>query len=97
MEKECTCGQQFRTGEDYRDHLPCTAELDKIRAHPEYQAMLANLTNTQNRCTQLLEGVREAKRIMLTRDVDRLVRCDTVLEILCNTANPPIKSDSGPG
>lgn len=95
---ECSCGRLFRTAADYCDHLPCEpADLARVRAHPEYQAMLANLTNVQNRCTQLLEGVREAKRIMLTRDVDRLVRCDAVLEILCNTANPPIKSDSGPG
>ena len=30
---ECTCGESFRTGEDYRDHLPCggTPEEKRIR------------------------------------------------------------------
>ena len=71
MEKECTCGQQFRTGEDYRDHLPCTAELDKIRAHPEYQAMLTNLTNTQNRCSQFLMAMRRTRKGLRDHSLSR--------------------------
>ncbi len=91
---ECYCGRLFRTAADYCDHLPCEpTDLARVRAHPEYQAMLTNLTNTQNRCTQLLEGMREAKRIMLSRGVDSLIRCDTVLENLRNAVNPLPKSD----
>jgi hypothetical protein len=71
MEKECTCGQQFRTAEDYRDHLPCTAELDKVRAHPEYQAMFTNLTNTQKRCTQLLEAMRRTRKELRNHSMSR--------------------------
>jgi len=60
---ECYCGRLFRLAEDYRDHLPCeAADLAKVRAHPEYQAMLMNLTNTQNRCNQLLEAMRRTRR-----------------------------------
>ncbi len=24
---ECVCNQTFRTGEDYRDHLPCVRQI----------------------------------------------------------------------
>lgn len=27
---ECTCGQKFRDGEDYRDHLPCDGPEDAL-------------------------------------------------------------------
>ena len=38
------------------------AKLREVRAHPEYQAMLANLTSTQNRCAQFLMAMRRARK-----------------------------------
>jgi len=36
--------------------------LDYVREHPEYKAMLENLTATQARCTELLDMYRACKR-----------------------------------
>ena len=42
---------------------PVTAavELVVLRAHPEYQQMLSNLTNTQERCTRQEQDIRDLK------------------------------------
>ena len=88
MSKECTCGQQFRTAEDYRDHLPCTTELDNVRAHPEYQAMFTNLTNTQARCKVLLESLRAVKQHIKTHGLEKEPRFETILTIANHGLNP---------
>lgn len=28
---ECLCDEKFRTGEDYRDHLPCDAVVKQVK------------------------------------------------------------------
>lgn len=38
------------------------SKLEAVRKHPEYLAMLANLTATQARCTELLDQYRTLKR-----------------------------------
>ncbi len=69
---ECSCGRLFRTAEDYRDHLPCEpADLARVRAHPEYQAMLTNLTNTQNRCNKFLETMRRTRKGLRDHSLSR--------------------------
>ena len=69
---ECYCGRLFRLAEDYRDHLPCeAADLVKARTHPEYQAMLANLTNTQNRCTKFLMAMRRTRKGLRDHSLNR--------------------------
>lgn len=35
---------------------------DEVRQHPEYQAMLANLTATQARCTEQEQRIRDQER-----------------------------------
>jgi hypothetical protein len=32
MSDKCSCGEKFRTAEDFRDHLPCPASTDRIDA-----------------------------------------------------------------
>lgn len=84
---ECACGRLFRFAEDYRDHLPCTAaDTARVRAHPEYQAMLENLSNTQARCTVLLEGLRAVKKDL----ADEGYRVeDDILYKVNRAINPP--------
>ena len=43
MAKCDNCGDLFRTGEDFRDHLPCETELQRLR----------------KRVAQLEEGIRQ--------------------------------------
>ena len=46
-------------------------KLREVRAHPEYQAMLANLTNTQNRCTQFLMAMRRTRKGLRDHSLNR--------------------------
>jgi hypothetical protein len=61
MDDFCTCGTKFRTGEDYRDHLPCPGtkeqqEIVELRAENErLRATLRTMVELKgetNRCQQ---------------------------------------------
>jgi hypothetical protein len=44
-----------------------TVTLEAVRAHPEYRAMLANLTEVQARCTEQLEELRQRSTLLAQR------------------------------
>jgi hypothetical protein len=91
---ECYCGRLFRLAEDYRDHLPCAAaDLAKVRAHPEYQAMLRNLTDTQERCKVLLLALRDARSALTD---EGYTEKDQLVQEITRALNPPPKAPDDP-
>jgi len=69
------------------DQVPIDGFLLAVRAHPEYQRMLANLTETQARCTELLTEVRALRA--KTADVPSPNKSDRFADRTAPLDGPP--------
>ena len=76
-----------------------TDTLQLVREHPEYKAMLDNLTSCQARCTELLLENRELKKSP-TAQLDRITELadeinNTVTELCTAAVQPSVRVDAG--